>query len=143
MQQNLKHLKLASIGVIALAVATMLDLISAIFFGSGSDMAGAPENVVLATEIFAIVISGLLLLPQVYVGVKGLLIAKNPNSSKLHIILAAIVFVISALNLLSSVIGLLTKNGEGTGISGLLLYVLDVAVYFDYIKYARIVAKEN
>ena len=143
MEQTLKHLKLISIGVLALTLATILELIAGIFFGS-NDTAGAPENVVRITEIFVMVISGLLLLPQAYVGAKGLLIAENPDpSAKLHIILAIVLFAISALNLLSSGVGLLTKSETSGDSYKIFLYVLEASVYFDYIKAAKAVAKDN
>lgn len=147
MEHNRKNLKTYSIIVLALAGLSLLNILFELFFGelngelnSAAIPEGAPGNVVLIAKIFILVVSLLLLLPQAYIGIKGLKIAKKPTSSKGHIIWGIILIVFTAAGLISPLVALAQGNGEAFGnISELCSIAVDVFVLFEYVKYAKAV----
>lgn len=146
MEQSRKHLKITSVVVLIFATLTLLNLAANIWLGGDFNNSvipdGAPENILQITKVFLLTFSGLLLLPQIYVGMKGLCIAKNPVSSKGHIVWATILFVLTALSLLSPIVGIVKQEAVSENISTLLGILVELAVYFDYIKYAKLVSKK-
>ena len=144
MEQSRKNLKLSAIVVLAWAGATLIGLISELLYGEINSAAipeGAPDNILLITKIFLVSISLLLLLPQVYVGIKGLRIAKNPNSSKGHIVWAVILLVFAVLGIIDPIVNLAKSGDTFNDIRSLSSIVLEIVIYFEYIKYAREVRK--
>ena len=122
MEQARKNLKTSSIIVLALAGLSLLNLIFGIFFGDLSTELnnatipdGAPDNVILITKIFVLVVSILILLPQLYVGLKGLKMAKKPDSSRGHIVWGIILVVFTACGLLSPFVALIQGSGDAFG----------------------------
>ena len=144
MEQSRKNLKLSAIAVLVWAGATLIGLISELLYGEINSAAipeGAPDNILLITKIFLVSISLLLLLPQVYIGIKGLRIAKNPNSSKGHIVWAVILLVFAVLGIIDPIVNLAKSGDTFNDIRSLSGVVLEIAIYFEYIKYAREVRK--
>ena len=149
MEQSRKNLKNSSIIVLALAGLSLLNIIFELFFGQLSGELnnatvpeGAPENVVLIAQIFILVVSVLMLLPQAYIGIKGLKIAKKPNSSKGHIVWGIILVVLTAAGLISPLVSFLQGNGDAFGnVSEFLSIAVDVAVLVGYVKFAMNVRK--
>ena len=141
-----KHLKISSIVILIFAGSSLLQILSEILFGELNNAAipeGAPGNVLLITKIFMLCVSVLLLLPSIYVGVKGLKMAKKPDGSKGHIVWATIIFVIAVLSLIDPVLGFINNEGTTETIGALFSVLLEIVIYLDYIKYAKAVAKEN
>ena len=66
--------------------------------------------------------------------VTGLLIAKNPNASCGHIVWAIILFVFSVLSLVSPIVGMFQQGIVYQPIKELFGVLLEVLIYFDYIK---------
>ena len=149
MEQARKNLKTTSIIVLALAGLSLINLLFGIFFGdlntelnNATIPDGAPDNVILITKIFVLVVSILILLPQLYVGLKGLKMAKKPDSSRGHIVWGIILVVFTACGLLSPFVALIQGNGDAFGnVSELLSIAVDVFVLFEFVKYARAVRK--
>ena len=122
----------------------LVELVCELMFGDLNNAAipeGSPDNILMITKIILFVVSLVLLLPQIYIGVKGMRIAKNPNSSKGHIIWAIILLVIAVLNLIDPIVGLINNGGVYDNLTTLSSVVLEIAIYYDYIKYAGAVAK--
>ncbi|MBO5883333.1 MAG: hypothetical protein J6Q78_02880 [Clostridia bacterium] len=149
MEQSRKNLKNSSIIVLALAGLSLLNILFELFFGELSGELnnatvpeGAPGNVVLIAQIFILVVSVLMLLPQAYIGIKGLKIAKKPNSSIGHIVWGIILVVFTAAGLISPLVSFLQGNGEAFGnVSEFLSIAVDVAVLAGYVKFAMNVRK--
>ena len=144
MEQSRKNLKLSSIAVLALFGFSFLQIVAELIFGELNNATipeDAPENILLITKIFLFSFGLLLTLPSIYIGIKGLRIAKKPNSSKGHIIWAIILFVIAALSLISPVIDFINNGFKNGNISGFFSILLEVAVLFEYIQYAVSVRK--
>ena len=149
MEQSRKNLKNSSIIVLALAGLSLLNILFELFFGELSGELnnatvpeGAPENVVLIARIFILVVSVLMLLPQVYIGIKGLKIAKKPNASGGHIVWGIILVVLTAAGLISPLVSFLKGNGDAfANVSEFLSIAVDVAVLAGYVKFAMNVRK--
>ena len=144
MEQMRKNLKLTSIAVLALAVFSLLQIVSELLFGELSYATipeGVTEDIILITKIFVCAVSFLLTLPNVYVGIKGLIIAKEPNCSGGHIIWAIILLAFASFALIENGIAL-GKNGfVYENISAFLSVAVEVLVFAEYIRYAIAVKK--
>lgn len=146
MEQARKHLKFASIAILALAGLTLINVVSEILFGelnSAEIPAGSPDNILLITKIILTVVSLICLFPQVYIGIKGLKVAKRPDSSKGHIVWGIILLVIAIIGLISPAIAIIKQDAVFENASELLSIAIEVAFLYDYVKYARAVAKAN
>ena len=144
MEQSRKQFKIASLVVLIFTAFTLVNLIAEIFYGDLSNAAlpeGAPSNATAITQIFLLVFSFVMLLPQVYIGWKGLRVAKNPDDSKGHIIWAAILLGFAALGLIESVITMIQQGGTYENFSGLFGGLLEAVIFYEYIQYARAVLK--
>lgn len=144
MEQSRKHLKITSIVVLIFASLSLINVTTSLFFGDLMNVefpVGSAENMVMIAQIFVLAVSAILRLPHIYIGVKGLRVAKNPNSSKGHIIWAMILFVFAILGLISPVVGLVQRTEVSENVSTLLGVLLDIAIFFDYIKHARAISQ--
>ena len=150
MEQTRKNLKTTSVIVLALAGLSLLNILFELFFGAlNSELNGAtvpdgaPDNVAMIARIFILVLSFLLLLPQAYIGIKGIRIAKNPDRSRGHIIWGTIVLVFTALELLTPLLALLQGGGEAFGnTADFLSIAVDVFILYEYVKYAKALREE-
>ena len=142
MEQSRKHLKISSIVVLIFAGLFMLELVSGLVFGDITSVEGVSEEALRITRIFVLSISLVMMLPQIYIGIKGLLIAKNPNAYCGHIVWAIILFVFSVLSLVSPIVGMFQQGIVYQPIKELFGVLLEVLVYFDYIRYAKAVRAE-
>ena len=149
MEQARKKLKTSSIIVLALAGLSLLNLIFGIFFGdlntelnNATIPDGSPDNVILIAKIFVLVVSILMLLPQLYIGLKGLKMAKKPDSSRGHIVWGIILIVFTAMGLFSPLSAFLQGDGDAfANVAEFMSIAVDVVVLFEFVKYARAVRK--
>ena len=144
MEQTRKNLKLSSIAVLALAFFTLLQLVSELLYGELNNAVipeGAPENILLITKIVLFSVALLLTLPNIYIGIKGLRIAKKPNSSKGHIVWAIILLAFAALFLIEQGVGFIHDGFNFENISAFCSIVVEVAVFVEYIRLAIAVRK--
>ena len=143
MEQARKNLKISSMLVLLFVGLSLVQIVTGVMFVEPNSVPipeGSPDNILLITKTFVMVIALVLMLPKIYVGVKGLNVAKNPTASKGHIIVAVIIFVLSILSLIEPAMGILKQDGSGS-ISSLFNILLEAIIYYEYIHYARIVAK--
>ena len=89
------------------------------------------------------VVSLVCLLPQVYIGIKGLKIAKNPDSSKGHIVWGIILLAFAIIGMVSPLVAVIKQDEVFENASALLSILIEVAFFYDYVKCARVVAKAN
>ena len=144
MEKAQKNLRYSSFFVLFFAALSLLQIIAALAFGPLNQAeipADAPENILNITKIFLLVISLVMLVPNIYVGVKGLRVAKNPNTSRGHIIWACILFVFSVLALVDPVVACLKDGAWGENVDALLNIGLDLIIYYEFIVHAKAVAK--
>ena len=144
MEQSRKYLKLSSIAVLALAFFSMLQLVSELLFGDINQATipeGAPDNILLITRIILFAVAFLLMLPNIYIGIKGMRIAKKPNASKAHIVWAIILLAFACLNIIEPVVTCVSDGMKSENISAVLSIAVEITVFFEYIKYAMAVRK--
>lgn len=145
MENSRKQLKTYSILVLVLAGFTFINMLGELLFGDINTAVipeGSPENILLITKIVIIAVTVIILLPQIYIGVKGIKMAKNPNSSKAHIVWAIILFVISIVGIISPLLGIIKQEAVKDNVSELLNGIIDAVVFLDYTISAKKVLKE-
>ena len=145
MEQTRKNLKLSSIVVLVLAGFSMLQVVSELLFGELSNAIipeGGPDNILLITRIFLFSFALLLTSPSIYIGIKGLRIAKKPNSSKGHIVWGIILLVLASLSLISPVADFMNNGFKYDYLSEFLSIAVEITVFFEYIKYAIALRKK-
>ena len=144
MEKSRKYLKIYSIVVLVYTLGIILNLVAGLSeLNNATIPAGSPDNIVLITKVILMVISGILLLPQIFIGLKGIKVANNPDSSKSHIVVATILFVLAIFSTITPISSIIKKEAVGENVRNLLSIAVELYLYFDYIKYARLVAEEN
>lgn len=143
MSNSRNHLKEASFLVLLFTAFSFIRMIIQLFVGFEADptQVGVSHEIIVATMIVMLVVGLILLLPQLYVGVKGMKIAKNPTSAKGHIVWAVILLVFSAFGIISTVTSIAEQINVVDNVITLVDHALDVIVYCMYIKYANRVLK--
>lgn len=143
MSNSRNHLKEASFLVLLFTAFSFIRMIIQLFVGFEADptQVGVSHEIIVATMIVVFVVGLILLLPQLYVGVKGMKIAKNPTSAKGHIVWAVILLVFSAFGIISTVTSIAEQVNVVDNVITLVDHALDVIVYCMYIKYANRVLK--
>ena len=144
MEQTRKYLKLSSIAVLALAFFSLLQIVSELLYGELNNAVipeGAPENILPITKIVLFSAALLLTLPNIYIGIKGLRIAKKPNSSKGHIVWAIILLAFASLSLIEQGVGFIHDGFNFENISAFCSIVVEVTVFVEYIRLAIAVRK--
>ena len=149
MEQARKNLKTSSLIVLALAGLSLLNILYGLFFGEFNEELnnaalpeGSPDNILVITKVFVLVVSFLMLLPQLYVGLKGLKMAKKPDSSRGHIIWGIILLVFTACGLLSPLSAFLQGDSDAfANVAEFMSIAVDVFVLFEFVKYAIAVRK--
>ena len=144
MEKNKKNLKILSILILALAVYSLIRIVLSVFSIdlNPEDLTdGASATLLLIGQIFVCVVSVILLIPQIFVGIKGIKVSNNPDSSKAHIVWAVILTVLSVIGILSPASELI----KGVAVLDNLLAVADMAldaiIYREYINYAKKLVK--
>ena len=143
MSNSRNHLKEASFLVLLFTAFSFIRMIIQLFVGFEADptQVGVSHEIIVATMIVMLVVGMILLLPQLYVGVKGMKIAKNPTSSKGHIVWAVILLAFSAFGIIATVSSIAEQVNVVDNVITLVNHALDVIVYCMYIKYANRVLK--
>ena len=145
MEKTKKNLKCMSVLILVLAAISLVRVILSVVltdFAPDKLPAGTTEGVVLASQIIMCVFGLALLVPQIYVGLKGIKISNDSvSSTKAPVVWAIILAILSALSLISPVSNLI-QNGITVGyVLELVDFALDVIIYLAYIKYANEILK--
>lgn len=142
MEKNRKELKSFSILILALVALSLIRAIVNVCLNGVPQISateGLTKEMIQVVSIIALVVSLLLLLPQIYVGVKGIKIANGAPSGKAHIVWAIILAVCAVIALISAISALI-KAFNFDSILNLIDPAVDVAAYVFYYIYARRVA---
>ena len=143
MLETRRNLKLSSILVLVFAGLSVLNLVLQLCLGGIDSVPGLSAEGLKNAKIVILIVTLVLTIPEIYIGVKGLSFAKNPDGSKAHIILAKIFFVLSVLAIIDPIINLFKNGGAYENVTTLLSIAVQVLVYFDYVRYAIAVSREN
>lgn len=144
MEHSRKHLKEAAKLILFLTALSFIKMVGHFFIGGfkvDSVPTGVPHELLMTVAIVMFVISLLLLLPQIYVGVKGIKIAKNPVPTKGHIVWTVILLVFAGLSIISIISSMFEAANVIENIFNILNQALYVLAYVIYIKYANEVLK--
>jgi hypothetical protein len=144
MEHSRKHLKEASFLVLLFAAFSLIRMTVEVLvtgFGTGDNALGVSRELVIATMIALFVIGFILLIPQIYVGVRGIKIAKAPEAKKGHIVWAVILLVFSVFGIFSPISNIMANVSVLDNMIALCDQLLDVIVYCMYIKYSTQVLK--
>ena len=144
MEQSKKFLKIYSYLILALAAFSIAQIVAELFFGkidAAALTAEIPEGILTFTKYLVLSISFLLTLPSFYVAFKGLKVAKNPDSSKGHIVWATILIVFYIIALIDPAIDIIKKVDVFGNVSRFCSILVEAWIYYDFIRYAKAVAK--
>ena len=144
MEKNKKNLKILSILILALAVYSLIRIVLSVFSIdlNPEDLTdGASATLLLIGQIFVCVVSFILLIPQIFVGIKGIKVSNNPDSSKAHIVWAVILTVLSVIGILSPASELIKGVAVLDNLLAVADMVLDAIIYIEYINYAKKLVK--
>lgn len=143
MEQTKKNLKLTSALILLFAGLTLLQTIASLIFSVDVSLlpAGTTEETVLIAKIVIAVLSLLVLTPEIYVGVRGLQLAKNPAPAKAPVVWATILLVLLVLSFVSSVVAIIRGENVGESIATLLSLLVDILLFIDYIRCVKTLNK--
>ena len=144
MEQKRKNLKVVSAIVLVFTGLTFLrTAVEYLFADQGIAILpdGSSAILQLIVRLIMVAIALVFVLPQIYMGVKGLRIAKNPAPAKAHVVWAWILLVIAILGLIEPVTAALQPGGLAGNVGALIQGLLSIVIYFAYIRCARAVAK--
>ncbi len=146
MDRTRKNLMAFSIFILGYAAYTLISLGLELFLGGGFDNVtvpeGSPENIINITKTFVMIVTVVMVLPQIYVGIKGICVARNPDSSGAHIFWAGVLFLFALVGIVSSVIDLMNNSGTDGVFSSIVDGAIEAVFYLEFITYARAVRKE-
>ena len=140
MDTNRKHLRDLSGLVLFFALLAAIGLVSdalALDFNIQNLPDNVSEGIASFMRIFLCVFGFILLLPQIYVGVKGLKIAKNPTTSKGHIVWAIILTVCTVMSIPSPISDIAQGIQVGANIMELFRLAIDILLYVTYVVCAK------
>ena len=144
MEKNKKELKSFSILILALVGLTLIRSIVTVCIKGIPQSTEIPEGMtkelVQIVAIIAFAVGFVILIPQIYIGVKGILIANGAESGKAHIIWAIILLICSGIAVISGISDLV-KAFDIYAVLDLLGPIIDCAVFAFYYIYARKVAQ--
>ena len=145
MEKARKNLKLTSIVILIFAGLSLLNVFTELHFGDLNNATipeGAPSNIISITKIILVSISLLLVLPQVYIGIKGIKIAKCPKPSKAHIVWAIILLVLSIIALISPIADIIKNVSVYENVRYICSTLVEVIMFYEYIRYSKEIANE-
>jgi amino acid permease len=146
MNNNRKELKILSIFILAIVALTVIRAIVGICMNGIPQPTEIPEGMTkeLAQIITVITfaLSFVALIPQIYVGVKGLMVANGAASGKAHIVWALILAIFAGVSVFSGISDL-TKAVNLDTVFNLIGYVADLAMFGFYYVYALKVKNGN
>ena len=103
---------------------------------------GTTPGLILAAKITICVMGLIILVPQVYIGVKGFKVSENPDSSKAHIVWAIILAVLSIIGIISSVSNIIKNANLIDNLLVLADAIIEAIAYILFALYAKQINKE-
>ena len=146
MDKDRKTLKEYSVVLLVLAGLSLIRLVFD-FCTIGFDVLalgveGVSESLLKTITIIIFAIAIILLIPEVYVGVKGIKEAKNPTGAKAHITWSLILLILTTIGAISSIIDIF--NGYATNkMLEILDMVVDASLLYTYYQTAKKVAQQK
>ncbi|MBR5519133.1 MAG: hypothetical protein IKU55_00295 [Clostridia bacterium] len=146
MEKTKQSLKWTSYLVLFFAAWTLVQLVVALFCGNldfSLLSTEATEGMILTAKIIIVAISTLLLLPQVFVGCRGLQLVKNPaTKTKAALVWAVILLVISAWGLVDPIVGIIKQTNVTDNVFLAFSNLAEALLFFDFIRLTKILTKD-
>ena len=147
MEKTKQNLKWNSYLVLFFAAWTLVQLVVALFCGNldfSLLSTEATEGMILTAKIIVVAISVLLLLPQVFVGCRGLQIAKNPTGTKTKaaLVWSVILLVISVWGLVDPIIGIVKQTNVTDNVFLAFSNLAEAILFFDAIRLTKALTKD-
>ena len=148
MEKAKKNLKVFSILVLVFAGCDFIKSIVEVLFFAKIPPVGTTPAIWIASKIVFVVLAVLVLIPQIFVGVRGIKMANGTVTKKGHITWASILCIIVSLGII--IIGInaiwpevfkVSTTAARTTVS-LSLLIAENLVYLEYIRNAKLIAKE-
>ena len=147
MEKNKKDLKIYSILILVFVAISLVKIIVSACVNGLPQLAEIPEGMTKETvqivSIVAFVISFIVLIPQIYVGIKGVKIGTGATANgKAHMIWAIILAVLACVSTISAIIEL-TKVFDFSYVLNALDAAVDALLFISYYLLARKIAAKN
>jgi hypothetical protein len=144
MEKSRRRLKSAAIIVLMFTVSELVELVAQFFLidFSAVQSSGLPSDIILIAELVALAIMVLTMIPSLYVGIKGIKVANDPDYSTSHIVWAVIILIFAFLELAAVIFNIVVEGNIFDNFGYLLLALIDIVIYIDYIKWAKVVDDE-
>lgn len=147
MEKKRKDLKIYSILILAFVAISLIKIIVTTCINGFPQVEEIPEGMTETTvrivTIIAFVLSFIVLLPQVYVGIKGLKISAGvATEGKAHLTWAIVLAVVAAFSVISSIIEA-TKAFDVKFILNAVDSAVDVLLFISYYLLVRKIASEK
>ena len=139
MEKNRKDLKTLSILILILTGLTLARSVTDLIVNGLPQVPetdGLSQGLLRIVAIISLVIGLLLLLPQIYIGIKGMQIADGATSGKAPLVWAIILAVLAAISTISGLSNMLGSFTFGSALN-FVDCALDVVVYIFYFIFAR------
>ena len=146
MNKDRKTLKEYSIVILALALFSLVRMVVDVcvfgFDTTGIVIEGATPQLIRIAGIIAFALAIVLLIPNVFVGVRGINESKNPSGKKGHIVWSLVLAILALIALVFAVIDII-KGYNLNKLIEIADIVLDVAIFGAYYSTAKKVAKSK
>ena len=144
MEKNRKDLRIYSIVILALVALVLIRNIVSVCVNGLPPITEIPEGFTKETveiiKIISFALTFVVLIPQVFVGLKGIKVANNPDvRGEAHMVWAIILAVLSAVAVISGIIDLVKKFDVDL-LLAVINNVLDVCIFIGYYLCARKIA---
>lgn len=104
-----------------------------------------PDNVTagftMVIRIAMLVFGFILLLPQTYIGIRGIKLSKKPDSSTAHIVWAVILTVFAVTGIFSPISEMMQGGNIAANLLEAFDMAIDIALYISYVVFAKQVHK--
>lgn len=146
MEKTKKLLKQVSIFILIFAGLSLVQMILELVL-TDFDFDSVPDDVSQeAVEIITyciIALSFVCLIPSIFIGVRGIQIAKNPTSKTGHIKWAKVLLVFAIISMIISISDVINSKDLVMDITAIVNVIIDIMFYVLYIKYASQLKLEN
>lgn len=145
-----KKLDLFILSIVILATAAFAlvqSIVNVAINGFAIDAASLGEGMTITPEVATIIgvigfaIGVIFLLPQVFVGIRGMQNAKGPMEKQGHITWTKVLFVFAIISAVAAIISAFTTNDLLNSIINIATNIVNVCIYYFYIKYAKAINK--
>jgi hypothetical protein len=132
MDRSSRNLLTYALFILGSVAVTLVGIGAEIYLGGFAIPDGTTQEALDITKIFVLAISAVMLLPQIYIGIKGICVARNPDSSYSHIFLGGILLAITLVSLVLSVGGIFTGS-EDVSYTALVEQTFQVIFYIGFL----------